>query len=336
MNPPNEISPKHKAAILMISLGSDASAEVMKHLSEEEIEQLTLEIANVQKVDSEQKEEVFNEFHQMAVAQDYISQGGINYAKDVLERALGSQKAMSIIDRLTSSLQVRPFEFMRKTEPSQIINFIQNEHPQTIALILAYLEAEQASMILSSLPSDKQVDVSRRIAVMERTSPEIIKEVEQILERKLSSVMSQDYTSAGGISSIVDVLNNVDRATEKTILENLETQDPDLTEEIKKRLFVFDDIVLLDDRSIQRVIREVEQKDLTMALKVAGDEVKDRVFKNMSNRMAELVKEEMDYMGPVRLKDVEEAQQKIVNLIRSLEESGEIVVARGKEDEVIV
>ncbi|ACB84975.1 flagellar motor switch protein FliG [Natranaerobius thermophilus] len=333
---PEELSPKQKAAVLMISLGSDTSAEVMKHLSEEEIEQLTLEIANVQKVDTEQREDVLNEFHQMAVAQDYISQGGINYAKEVLERALGSQKAMNIIDRLTSSLQVKPFEFMRKTEPSQVINFIQNEHPQTIALILAYLQPEQSSMILSALPSEKQVDVARRIAVMERTSPEIIKEVEQILERKLSSVMTQDYTSAGGISAIVDVLNNVDRATEKTILENLETEDPDLAEEIKKRLFVFDDIVLLDDRSIQRVIREVEQKDLTMALKVAGDEVKDRVFKNMSKRMSDLIKEEMDYMGPVRLRDVEESQQKIVNLIRSLEESGEIVIARGKEDEVIV
>ncbi len=331
-----KLSPKQKAATLMISLGSDTSAEVMKHLSEEEIEQLTLEIANVQKVDNEQREEVINEFHQMAVAQDYISQGGINYAKEVLERALGSNKAMSIIDRLTSSLQVKPFEFMRKTEPSQVINFIQNEHPQTIALILAYLDAEQASMILSSLPADRQADIARRIAVMERTSPEIIKEVEQILERKLSSVMTQDYTSAGGISAIVDVLNNVDRATEKTILENLETEDPDLAEEIKKRLFVFDDIVLLDDRSIQRVIREVEQKDLTMSLKVSGDEVKDRIFKNMSKRMSEMVQEEMDYMGPVRLRDVEDAQQKIVNLIRSLEESGEIIIARGKEDEVIV
>lgn len=332
----NDLPPKQKAAVLMISLGSDTSGDVMKHLSEEEIEQLTLEIANVQKVDSEQREEVLEEFHQMAVAQDYISQGGISYAKEVLERALGSQKAMSIIERLTSSLQVRPFEFVRKTDPNQVINFIQNEHPQTIALILAYLQPEQSSLILSSLPSEKQADVARRIALMERTSPEIIKEVEQILERKLSSVMTQDYTSAGGIATIVDVLNNVDRATEKTILENLETEDPDLAEEIKNRLFVFDDIVLLDDRSIQRVIREVEQKDLTMALKVAGDEVKDRVFKNMSKRMAEMVKEEMEFMGPVRLRDVEEAQQKIVNLIRGLEESGEIIIARGKEDEVIV
>ncbi|UMZ73357.1 flagellar motor switch protein FliG [Natranaerofaba carboxydovora] len=331
-----ELTPRQKAAVLMISLGSDTSAEVMKHLSEEEIEQLTLEIANVRKVESEKREEVIEEFHSMAVAQDYISQGGIGYAKDVLERALGSQKAMDIIERLTSSLQVRPFEFMRKTDPSQVINFIQNEHPQTIALILAYLPAEQASMILSALPSEKQADIARRVAVMERTSPEVIKDIEKILERKLSSVMSQDYTQAGGIESVVEVLNNVDRATEKTILETLETQDPELAEEIKKRLFVFDDIVHLDDRSIQRVIREVEQKDLTLALKVAGEEVKDRLFKNMSKRMGELVQEEMDYMGPVRLRDVEEAQQKIVNVIRSLEESGEIVISRGREDDVIV
>ena len=331
-----ELTSRQKAAVLMISLGSDTSAEVMKHLSEEEIEQLTLEIANVRKVESEKREEVIEEFHSMAVAQDYLSQGGIGYAKDVLERALGSQKAMDIIERLTSSLQVRPFEFMRKTDPSQVINFIQNEHPQTIALILAYLPAEQASMILSALPSEKQADIARRVAVMERTSPEVIKDIEKILERKLSSVMSQDYTQAGGIESVVEVLNNVDRATEKTILETLETQDPELAEEIKKRLFVFDDIVHLDDRSIQRVIREVEQKDLTLALKVAGEEVKDRLFKNMSKRMGELVQEEMDYMGPVRLRDVEEAQQKIVNVIRSLEESGEIVISRGREDDVIV
>ncbi len=331
-----ELSPRQKAAVLLISLGSDKSAEVMKHMNEEEIEQLTMEIANVRKVDSEKREEVIEEFHSMAVAQDYISQGGINYAKDVLERALGSNKAMEIIERLTSSLQVRPFEFMSKADPSQVINFIQNEHPQTIALILAYLPAEQASMILSALPSEKQADIARRVAVMERTSPEVIKDIEKILERKLSSIMSQDYTQAGGIESIVDVLNNVDRATEKTILETLETQDPELAEEIKKRLFVFDDIVHLDDRSIQRVIREVEQKDLTLSLKVAGEEVKDRLFRNMSKRMGEMVQEEMDYMGPVRLRDVEESQQKIVNVIRSLEESGEIVISRGKEDDVIV
>jgi len=331
-----ELSPRQKAAVLLISLGSDKSAEVMKHMNEEEIEQLTMEIANVRKVDSEKREEVIEEFHSMAVAQDYISQGGINYAKDVLERALGSNKAMEIIERLTSSLQVRPFEFMSKADPSQVINFIQNEHPQTIALILAYLPAEQASMILSALPSEKQADIARRVAVMERTSPEVIKDIEKILERKLSSIMSQDYTQAGGIESIVDVLNNVDRATEKTILETLETQDPELAEEIKKRLFVFDDIVHLDDRSIQRVIREVEQKDLTLSLKVAGEEVKDRLFRNMSKRMGEMVQEEMDYMGPVRLRDVEESQQKIVNVIRSLEESGEIVIARGGEEEIVV
>lgn len=332
----NDLTPKQKAAVLMISLGSDTSAEIMKHLSEEEIEQLTLEIANVRKVESEKREEVIEEFHQMAVAQDYISQGGINYAKEILERALGSQKALEVIERLTSSLQVRPFEFMRGTDPGQVINFIQNEHPQTIALILAYLPPDQASLILSSLPSEKQADIARRVAVMEATSPEVIKDIEKILERKLSSVMTQDYTQAGGIESVVEVLHNVDRATEKTIIETLETQDPELAEEIKKRLFVFDDIIHLDDRSIQRVIREVEQKDLTMSLKVAGDEVKERLFNNMSKRMSQLIQEEMDYMGPVRLRDVEEAQQKIVNVIRNLEESGEIIIARGKEDDVIV
>jgi flagellar motor switch protein FliG len=327
---------KQKAAILLISLGPDVSAQVYKHLSEEEIEQLTLEIANVRKVDSEMKEDILEQFHSLVLAQDYIAQGGIGYAKSILEKALGEANAMDIINRLTSTLQVRPFDFARKSDPSQILNFIQNEHPQTIALILSYLDSTQAGTILSELPQEVQADVAKRIALMDSTSPEIINEVESILEQKLSSTMTQDYTEAGGIEAVVDVLNSVDRSTERTILDALEIQDPELAEEIKKRMFVFEDIVTLDNRSIQRVIRDVENEDLQLSLKVASDEVKEVVFSNMSQRMAEAFKDEMEFMGPVRLRDVEEAQTRIVAVIRRLEEAGEIVIARGGGDDVIV
>jgi flagellar motor switch protein FliG len=331
-----ELTGKQKAAILLISLGPDVAASVYKHLSEEEVEKLTLEISGVRKVESHSKEEILEEFHNIALAQDYISQGGIGYAKTVLEKALGEEQAALIINRLTSSLQVRPFDFARKADPAQILNFIQNEHPQTISLILSYLDPPQAGQILSELPQEMQADIARRIAVMDSTSPEIINEVEQILERKLSATVTQDYTQTGGIEAVVDVLNGVDRTTERTILDALEIQDPELAEEIKKRMFVFEDIVTLDSRAIQRVIRDCESEDLMLSLKVSSDDVKDIVFKNMSTRMVETFKEEMEYMGPVRLRDVEEAQSRIVAIIRRLEEAGEIVVARGGGDDIIV
>ncbi|TMN23577.1 flagellar motor switch protein FliG [Lentibacillus cibarius] len=327
---------KQKAAILLISLGPDVSAQVYKHLTEEEIEKLSLEISSVKKVEADMKEDVLEQFHQIALAQDYISQGGIGYAKTVLEKAFGDQEANNIIDRLTASLQVRPFDFARKADPQQVLNFIQNEHPQTIALVLSHLNPEQSGQILSELPQEMQAEVAKRIATMDSTSPEIISQVEQVLEQKLSSSVTEDYTQAGGIQSVVEVLNGVDRSTEKTILDALEIQDPELAEEIKKRMFVFEDIVVLDNRAIQRVIREVDNEDLRLSLKVASDEVKDIVFKNMSQRMAETFKEEMEYMGPVRLRDVEEAQTRIVGSIRHLEEVGEIVIARGGGDDIIV
>ncbi|MBO8171020.1 MAG: flagellar motor switch protein FliG [Bacillaceae bacterium] len=331
-----DLTGRQKAAILLIALGPEISAEVFKHLKEEEVEQLTLEIANVRKVDFVEKEKVLQEFHQLAIAQDYIAQGGIGYAKDVLEKALGQQKAMDVINRLTASLQVRPFDFARKADPGQIFNFIQNEHPQTIALVLSYLDPEQASTILSALPQEKQADIARRIALMDSTSPEVVSQVERVLEKKLSATVVQDYTSAGGIESVVQILNGVDRSTERTILDSLELQDPELAEEIKKRMFVFEDIVLLDDRSIQRVIRDVENADLILALKVASEDVKETIFRNMSKRMVENFKEEMEFMGPVRLRDVEEAQTRIVAIIRRLEEAGEIIIARGGGDDIIV
>jgi len=241
-----------------------------------------------------------------------------------------------LFSKLTASLQVRPFEFVRKTEPSQLLNFIQDEHPQTIALILSYLSSSQAASVISALPPDKQVDVAKRIATMDRTSPDVIKEVERVLERKLASLVNQDYTIAGGIDSVVEILNSVDRGTERHILETLETEQPELADEIRKKMFVFEDILTLDDKSIQRVLREVDNNDLSIALKNTAEEVKEAIFRNLSKRLAEMIKEEMDFMGPVRMKDVEEAQQKIVNIIRKLEDSAEIVISRGGGDEIVV
>jgi len=330
------LSGREKAAILLITLGADVSAQVFKHLNEQEIEQLTLEIANVRRVEQEVKEDVLDQFHQIALAQNYISQGGIGYAKQVLEKALGKTQASDIINRLTSSLQVKPFDFMRKADAQQILNFIQHEHPQTIALVLSYLNPVQSGQILSSLPQELQAEVARRIALMDRTSPEIINEVEIVLEKKFSSTVSQDFTQAGGIEAVVDVLNGVDRTTERTILDALSVQDPDLAEEIKKRMFVFEDIVGLDNRAIQRVIRDVSNEDLLLSLKTASDEVKNIIFQNMSERRVETFKEELEYLGPVRLRDVEEAQTRIVSIIRRLEDTGEIVIARGGGDDVVV
>ena len=325
-----------KAAILLISLGPEKSAQIFKHLKEDEIEELTLEIANTRSVSPQAKEEVMNEFYEICLAQQYIAEGGIGYAKELLEKALGAEKAQDVIGRLTASLQVRPFEFIRKTDASQLLNFIQDEHPQTIALILAYLPSIQASQIVSALPLEKQADVAKRIAQMDRTSPDIIKEVEKILERKLASLVNQDYTIVGGVDAIVEILNSVDRGTEKHIMENLEIEEPELAEEIKRKMFVFEDILSLDDKTIQRVLRDVDNNDLGVALKAATEEVQNVIFNNLSKRLAAMIKEDMEFMGPVRMKDVEEAQQKIVNIIRKLEDSGEIIVARGGGDEIVV
>jgi len=325
-----------KAAMLLIILGPEQSASIFKHLREEEIEQLTIEIANIRSVAPQVKEEVLVEFYEICIAQQYIAEGGIGYAKELLEKALGSDKSSEIINRLTSSLQVRPFDFIQRTEAGQILNFIQNEHPQTIALILSYLKPSKASAILSELSQEKQADVAKRIALMDRTSPEIIKEVELVLEKKMSSIEGQDYTVIGGVNSVVDILNSVDRGTEKYIIETLEIEDIELAEEIKKKMLVFEDIISIDDRSIQRILREINNNDMALALKGAGQEVQNVIFNNLSSRLATMIKEDMDYMGPVRLRDVEEAQQKIVNTIRKLEEMGEIVVSRGGGDEIIV
>ena len=291
-----DLTNQQKAAILFIAIGPEYSAKLFQHMDDDEIEQLTLEIANQKQVSSALKAEVISEFYSMCMAQDYISSGGLQYAQNVLEKALGPDKALEIINRLTTSLQVRPFDFLRKTDPAQLINFIQNEHPQTIALIMAYLEPDQAAIVL----------------------------------------VTQDFTTAGGIKAVVEVLNRVDRTTEKAIVETLEVDSPELAEEIKKLMFVFEDIVQIDDRSLQLVLRQVETKDLSLALKATPQEVAEKVYKNMSTRAADMLREEIEFMGPVKIRDVEEAQQKVVAVIRVLEDKGEIVISRGKGDEMIV
>lgn len=331
-----EITGIQKAAVLLIALGPERSSQIFKHLKDDEIEQLTLEIANTKSVPAELKDGVIDEFYEICLAQQYIAEGGIAYAKELLDKALGEDRARDVIGRLTASLQVRPFEFVRKADASQLLNFIQDEHPQTIALILSYLPASQAAAVVSALAPEKQADVAKRIAIMDRTSPDVIKEVERVLEKKLASLVNQDYTIVGGVDSIVNILNTVDRSTEKHIMENLEIEEPELADEIRRKMFVFEDILILDNRSIQTVLREVDNNELAVALKNANEDVQQVIFDNLSSRLATMIKEDMEFMGPVRLKDVEEAQQKIVNIIRKLEDSGEIVISRGGGDEIVV
>lgn len=325
-----------KAAVFLLSLGPALSSKVLKYFNETEIERISMEIANTTKVDSGTLEEVLDEFMVLTEAQRYILDGGMNYAKEVLEQTVGHSKASEILKRLKETSQIRPFTFMRQADPKQMVNLISQEHPQTIALILSYLLPEQASIVLSSLPEEQQTDIAKRIALMERTSPEILKEIESVLKEKLSSVVNQDFTSAGGVASVVDILNQADRGTEKSILEGLETEDPALAEEIRKRMFIFEDVISLDDPSIQRIIREVDSKELAMALKGASEEVKDRIMKNISKRAGEMLQEDLEFMGPVRLREVEEAQQKIVGIIRKLDEVGEIIISRGGDDAVVL
>jgi len=330
-----ELTGRSKAAIFLVTLGSEISAEIFKHLREDEIETLTFEIARLETIEPDQKDSVLTEFQELMMAAEFITSGGIDYARELLEKALGSQRAIDIINRLTSSLQVRPFDFIRRTDPAHLLNFIQTEHPQTIALILAYLEPNKAAYILQKLPHDAQSDVAKRIATMDRTSPETLREVERVLEKKLSTLSSEDFTAAGGVDSIVEILNLVDRTSEKGIIEALEEDSPELAEDIKKKMFVFEDVVLLDDRSIQKVLREVDGQELAKALKGVDNEVQEKIYKNMSKRAATMLKEDMEFMGPVRLKDVEEGQQKIVAIIRHLEETGEIIISRGEGDELV-
>ncbi|MCL2821102.1 MAG: flagellar motor switch protein FliG [Oscillospiraceae bacterium] len=332
----DDMSPKEKAAILLISLGKQYSAELYKYLTDEEISDMTLSITTTRRVEPELRDQIINEFYEMCLTQKFITEGGIDYARDVLEQAIGADKAEEMIRKLSSSLQVRPFDFIRRVDATQILNVIHNEHPQIIALVLSYIEPRQSAQIIASLPSERQTEIISRISSMGSTSPEYVKEAERILERKITSMGFTENIIVGGIDTIVEIINSLDRSSEKNILESLDVNDSELADEIRKRLFVFEDIAKLNNVTVQRVLREINNADLAVALKMAGEDVTRVIFGNISKRLQDMIKDDMEVMGPVRVRDVEEAQQRIVNVIRKLEDEGEIIVARGDADELIV
>ncbi len=326
-----------KAAILFITLGPEASADIIKKLPESEIQKITYEIANIASVKSDQKQEILQEFIEINKAKDYLTEGGIEYARNLLSKALGSQRAFEILEKVTEATQqFRPFAIARKADAQQLLNIISNEHPQTIALILCYLQADKAGQIISALPEEVQAEVAFRVAAMSNTSPIVVKEIEKVLDDKLSSVVKSDMKAIGGVPTLVEILNQVDRTTERNITESLEKEDAELAEKIKESMFVFEDIITLDDVSIQRVLREVETKELALALKGCSEDVANAIYRNQSKRAAAALKEDIEFLGPVRLMDVEKSQQRIVSVIRRLDEAGEIVISRGGEDAIIV
>ena len=331
-----ELTLKEKAAILLISLGKEYSAELFKYLSEDEMSDMTLSITTTRRIEPEVREQIINEFYEMCLTQKFITEGGIDYAREVLQEAIGAEKAEEMIRKLSSSLQVRPFDFIRRVDSAQILNVIHNEHPQIIALVLSYIDAKQSAQIIASLPPERQTEIISRISNMGSTSPEYVKEAERILERKIASMGFSENVAVGGIDTIVEIVNSLDRSSEKNILESLDVNDSELADEIRKRLFVFEDIAKLNNQTVQRVLREINNQDLAVALKMATEDVSKTIFSNISERLQDMIKDDMEVMGPVRVRDVEEAQQRIVNVIRKLEDEGEIIVARGEGDDLIV
>ncbi|WRS26695.1 flagellar motor switch protein FliG [Oscillospiraceae bacterium MB08-C2-2] len=328
----SSLTEAQKAATIVISLGSETAASVYKHLNEDEIEKLTFEIAKIQKIGSDDVEAILNDFYSLALTQKVITEGGVTYARNVLEKAFGVQTANSLLDRVTKSLKTKAFEFIRKADYKNLMTTIQNENPQTIALILSYARADQASTIIAELDKEVRIEVVERVAKMDRTSPEIIAQVEKVLESKFATMVSTDFMEVGGVDYIADVMNNIDRSSEKFIFDELYKRDAKLADDIRKKMFIFEDIVNLDNMAIQRFLREVDSKDLVVALKGANEEVSALIFENMSQRMGETVHSDMEYLHNVRMKDVEEAQQRIVGVIRKLEDDGEIVISKGKDD----
>ncbi|HMS57525.1 MAG TPA: flagellar motor switch protein FliG [Tepidiformaceae bacterium] len=333
----DKLSGRRKAAALLITLGKERSAEVLRHLSDDDIERLTWEISAMGELQPEQRKEVIGEFQDAAVARNVISLGGFEFAEELLRLALGEDKATELIDRLSATSPTVPFGFLRHLNVQQLVNFLGNEHPQTIALLLSFLQAEKAAQVLSTLSAEMAADVAQRIALMDRANPEIVTEVEAVLRRKLSAVLqpAREQQSVGGLDVLVNLLKKSSRMTEKTIIEALEDNEPDLAEQVKKRMFVFENVALLDDKSIQRILREVEVKDLSLALKATPETVKEAILRNMSTRASAMLREDMEATGPVRLRQVEEAQSRIVEVIRRLDDAEEIVIARGGDDELV-
>ncbi len=334
----DELTGLRKAAVLMVQLGAERSAPVLSAMRDSEVEEITAEIARLDSIDSALVDRVCGEFQEMMIAQRHYSRGGLDFAREVLEASLGADKAREIMERLNASLTEMPFQFLRRADPRQILSFLQDEHPQTIALLLSHMNSEQAAIVLGSLQPNLQSDVAHRIAVMEQTSPETVRTVETIFERKLSSVLVQpggEGSKVGGLGPLVEIINRSDRTTERLILESLEQRDPELAELIRAQMFIFEDIVHLDDKAVQLVLRQVEANDLATALKGVSEEVRQKVLTNMSERASENLEEEISMLGPVRLKTVEESQARVVQAIRQLEESGQIVIQRGSDDEFV-
>ncbi|MBQ8780182.1 MAG: flagellar motor switch protein FliG [Oscillospiraceae bacterium] len=330
-----ELTAVQKAAIVVTSIGAENAAHVYKRLSDEDVEKLTLEISSLPYLEASTVDAVLNEFYELCLTQKVITEGGIDYARSVLEKAYGAETARMLMEKVSKSMQVKAFEFVRKSDPKNLLAIIQNENPQTIALVLSYVRSEQASKVLQELPKEKRTEVVERIAKMESASPETIRAIESTLERKFAAVVSMDLAEVGGVNFVADVLNKVDRGTEKHIFDELSTRDPALVDEIKKKMFVFEDILGLDSMSIQRFIREVETKDLAIAIKGSNSEVAAALYANMPQRMQETIQQEIEYLHNVRMRDVDDAQQRIVGIIRHLEEEGEIVIGKGGEDEII-
>ena len=331
-----KLTGRQKAAAIIISLGADDASKIYKFFKEDEIEQLTYEISRLQHLNPQIMEDTLKDFYDLCLTQKVITEGGFEYARNVLEKAFGAQTAMSLLERVTKTLRSKSFDFIRKADYKNLLTIIQNEHPQTIALILSYARADQASAVIAELPKEKRIDVVERIAKMDRTSPEVIKYVEEELEKKFNSIISVDFTEIGGVNYVADVMNNMDRGNEKYIFDELNKKDAKLADEIRMRMFVFEDIVTMDAMSIQRFLREVDSKDLVYAIKGSNKEVADMLFSNMSTKMGETIKSELEYTHNVRLRDVEEAQQRIVSVIRRLEEEGELVIAKSGKDDIIV
>lgn len=329
------LSSVQKAAAVLIALGADRASMVYKHLKEDEVEQLSLEIAKLDRLTADELKDTIEDFYGLCVTQKVINEGGVLYARDVLEKAFGSQQAISFMERVSKSLRTKSFEFIRKADYKNLQMTLQNEHPQTIALVLSYARSDQAAQIIAELPRTLQLDVIKRIAELDRVSPEMINVVESTLERRFATFISADHVEVGGVPYIAEIMNRVDRSTEKYIFEELGERDAQLANDIRNLMFVFEDIVSLDSMAIQRFIREVDTKDLSVALKGAGEEVKEVIFQNMSSRMRTTIEQDIQYLHNIRMRDVEEAQQKIVSVIRQLEEAGEIVIAKGEEDEIL-
>lgn len=322
-----------KAAIILLQMDKERASHVLQSLRENEVADIMAEVARMRPVDLKIVEELIDEFKILAETHVTITRGGIEMARTLLEESLGIDKAEEILERVSTSIVEMPFEFLRKADPRQVLSFIQDEHPQTVALVLAYMPPDNAAMIMGGLPERLQREVAQRLAMMDRTSPDVIEHVEAVLERRLSSVLQPtELAAAGGVQSLVDILNRSDRATERLILEGLERADSELADEVRQRMFVFEDITGLDDRSIQLVLRQVDSKELAVALKGVPNNVRDKITRNMSERAATNLREEIELLGPIRIKTVEQAQGAMVRIIRALEESGQLVLSRNADE----